>query len=441
MNPKSLQTLQTKALKLLVDISNSEVERTPSMRNLIISTIKNILDFPFKGDSHSFLAKIMVVFRDNPTNLEILELISLFLADCEKKKSMTINFFSKEFSYLENLDLFQLYFNFLHQMGSKLTSNEPLMDKYFLTLETLILKQKKPDRLNREYFLRLWNFICGNDFRMLKDKFSSFVVCNYTRFLHRFNIFPSFFSNSALEELLKLKHYYRNLPGGKPSEKNLRTNFKTNKSLFNQFLDDSQTSSEITIGIEEQILFKMLFIIENSVGSKPNLKLLSATLSDELFVTLAPLSDLKGYIELWYMVNFLSGTGILQEFLIKLFRFHDPNYALFYLESDFLNISKLDERQLSGKKKALVKKYKISQKKAKPKDPKSEKTLEDQIEKRRFQLCVQVIKNLKSAIEYDNQQIISNMLDLLQKYLLTSKGFLGQIELNLYDSSSLDQEM
>ena len=185
----------------------------------------------------------------------------------------------------------------------------------------------------------------------------------------------------------------------------------------------------------------MLFIIENSVGSKPNLKLLSSTLSDELFVTLVPLAELKGYTELWYMVNFLPRTEILQEFLIKLFRFHDPNYPVFYLESDFLSISKLDERQLSGKRKSLVKKYKITQKKAKSKDPKSEKAIESGIEKRRFQLCVQVIKNLKSAIEYDNQQIISNMLDLLVKYLLTSKGFLGQQELNLYNKSSINEKM
>jgi hypothetical protein len=441
MNPKSLQNLQTKALKLLVDISNSEVERSSSMRNLIISTIKSILDFPYKGDSHNFLAKILTVFRDNPTNIEILELISLFLTDCEKKKSMSINFFSKEFSYLENLDLFRLYYNFLYQMGPKLTRNGPLIDTFFLTLESLIMKQKKPNRLSKEYFLQLWNFICGNDFRLLKDKFSSFVVSNYTRFLYRFDIYPSIFSNSSLEKLLKLKNYYRNLPGGIPSERTMRENFHSKKNTNESTLEVSHIPTEITLGMEEQMLFKMLFLIENSVTSKPKIKLLSSTLSDELFVTLTELSDLKGYIELWYMVNFLPGTQILQEFLIKLFRFHDPQYPLFYLETDFLNIAKLDERQLSGKKKNLVKKYKITQKKSKPKEPKVEKTICDQIEKRRFQLCVQVIKNLKSAIEYDNQLIISNMLDLLQRYLLTSKGFLGQIEINLSDSSLLDEEM
>lgn len=411
------------------------------MRRLLISTIRQILDYPFKGDSHAFLSKILVVFKENPSNLEILELISLFLADCEKKKSIGINFFSKEFGYLENLDLFRLFYNFLHQMGPRVTENGPLLDRFFDTLSELILKQKKPDRLNRDYFLKIWSFVCGNNYGALKDKFSTFVVANYTRYIHRFSVFPGLFSNSSIDQLLKLKKYYLNLPGGTPSERDMRASFKSEQTLTKTSLEVSETETDVTLGVEEQQLFKMLFLIENSIGSKPQLKLLSATLSDELFVTLGPLVECKGYVELWYIVNFLPRTDILQEFLIKLFRFHDPNYALFFLESSNLSVSKLDERKLSGRKKALVKKYRISERKSRSRDPKSEKTPTKLIEKQRFELCVQVIKNLKSAIEYDNQVIIGNMLDLLYRYLFTSTGFLGQVDCDSLGRHQLDEDM
>lgn len=441
INPKSLQSLQTKALRLLVDISNSDVERTPDMRRLLIDTVREILEYPFKGDSHSFLSKILSAFQESPSNLEILELISLFLADCEKKKSIGINFFSKEFGYLEQLDLFQLFYNFLHRMGPRLTQNAPLLDRFFDTLGNLILKQKRPDRLNRDYFLKMWRFVCGNNFSILKDKFSSFVVANYTRYIHRFAIFPALFSNSSIEQLLKLKKYYLTLPGGTPSEQDMRASFKSGKALVTGPLHESQTEAEVTLGTEEQLLFKMLFLIENSVGSKPQLRLLSATLSDELFVTLGPLMDCKGYVELWYIVNFLPRTDILQEFLIKLFRFHDPNYALFFLESSNLSVSKLDERKLSGKKKTLVKKYRISERKSRSREENSDKSPTKLIEKQRFDLCVQVIKNLKSAIEYDNQSIIGNMLDLLYRFLFTGSGFLGQVNCDSHGRRLLDEKM
>lgn len=406
------------------------------MRRLLIATVREILDSPFKGDSHAFLSKVLATFQGAPTNLEILDLMALFLADCEKKKSIGINFFSKEFAYLESLDLFHLFYTFLHRMGARLAENGPLLDTFFAVLGSLVLKQKKSDRLNHACFLQMWKFVCGNDFRLLKDKFSSFVVAHYTRFVHRFSVFPQLFSKSAIEELLKLKQYYRGLPGGTPSEESLRASFRSGRRVT-----PAEPTGEVSLGPQEQLLFKLLFLIENSVGSKPNLKLLSATLSDELFVVLEPLKDFKGYVELWYIVNFLPRTAILQQFLLKLSRFQEPGYAVFFLESSNLSLSRLDERKLSGRKKALAKKYRAGERRSRAREAGAEKKPQELFETRRFALCKQIIQNLRSAFEYDNQAIVGNMLDLLLRFFFAGPGFLGQADCDGRGDCALDEDM
>ena len=300
---------------------------------------------------------------------------------------------------------------------------------FFSTLESLILKQKKPNELNKNYFLKIWKFTCGNDYIFLKDQFSSFVVRNYTKFIHIFAIFPSMFSVSALEEHLRLKEYYQKIPGGKPSEESLRKSFK-DQTPNKTFKDQTPNKPDNTppppkLDIHEQLLFKLLFLIVNSVGPSPNLKLLSSTLSDELFLNLVEVRDCIGYNELWYMINFFEGTECLQEFMIKLFRFHSQQYLLFYLSSSVRSLSKLEEKQLSSDKKGIVRKFKLFAKK--PKKAKGEEPSPiQQIEDRRFLLCKQAIHNLKSSIEYDNQTTTRNMLLLILRFLFSRKGFLGR---------------
>ena len=435
MNPKSLQTLQTKALKLLVEIANSDVERSPSMRKLVISTTREILDFPFKGDSHVFLNKVLRVFREGASNLETLDLVSLFLEVCERqKKSLGMGLFSKEFSYLDGVDLFRVFFDFLEQVGVRLTTDSLRLEKFFSTLESLILKQKKPDKLNEEYFFKMWNYVCGNDFFLLKDKFGSFVVSNYAKFLHRFKVFPQRFSASSLEDLLRLKRHFKRLPGGFLSEEKLRASLGRIEAV-------EEGPQEVHLGEEDQQLFKLLFLMENSVGAKPNLRLLSHTLSDELFVVVGDPRDCKGFEELWQMVNFFPRTGSLQEFLVKLFRFHSDNYALFFLKSASPNLAKLDEKQLSGNKRTLVKKYRLPDKKQKRGVKEKERSLSQEVEARRVQLYVQALKSLKTGLEYDNQEVVTNMLDLLFRVLVTGKGFLGEAEVDRQGKACLVPRM
>ena len=423
---------------MFVELINEDVERSEKMKSLLIVSVKDILEFPYKGDSREFLLKILKLFESRNSNEQILDLIDLFLKDCEKKKPIKTYFFEKEFGFLEKFDFFQLYYDFLVQIGHKIVHKPKVLDKFFFTLQKLILKQKKPEKLNLSYFYKLWKFIYGNNFPLLKDRFCSFIIDNYLRFIRNFDIFPSLYSQKSLEELSALKSFYLESPLQQVSSKDLSSEMQNQIPLKDVSIAENQIkSTEIVIkniqilGYDEQLLFKILFLIENSVTTEKKLKLLSNKLSDELFIVLQDLQSLKGITELWFIVKNISDVPDLQEFLIKLYRYYGYNNMLHYLKENSIaqNLTKLEEKGLTNEQKLMVRKYQLNQNQIKVKDVKAlGNPLMEMVEKRNFNLCNRIINNLKAGIEYDNKIVIQNMLLFLRKFLFTFIGFLGEAD-------------
>lgn len=432
-NSVKIETLQTKALRLMVELINGDVERSPEMLRLLVQTIERILKVPFKGDSQDLLLRVLRFFESSSSQLEILDLISLFLKDCESKKPIKSFIFGGAFSFLKNFDFLKLYYEFLSTYAIRLVQDESRVGLYFDTLETLLIKQNKLDDLNANYFLKIWKFICGNSFDVLKEKFHHFVISNYKKFLQRMGIFPFLFSKKSLEELASLKIFYAQAPPGSHSEEALRAFLKSEKTLP----DISMTGTDLTnlseqncpqvLGTSEQFLFRILFLLENCSCSPKKITLLSPNLSDELFVTLAELSNLKGFDELWHAVKFLPDTPHLKEFLLKLYRSSGFNHLVFPLEEGQINLTKLNLSQVPNSWKGVVQKYHISENSMQVNDLNSaDNPIQEIIKKKRFELCNRMINNLKSGIEFHNQIVIRNMLLLLRKFLVTNLGFLGE---------------
>lgn len=438
MNPKSLLKLQTKGLRLLVELINGDVERPESMRRLLVETIRRILAVPFKGDSQDLLMRVLRFFESSCSQLEILDLIDLFLRDCESKRSLKSYIFGREFSFLEKFDFLKLYFDFLSHFALRLVDDLPRLSLFFSTLENLLMKQARFDALNTGCFLKLWKFICGNHFQPLKQKFHEFVISNYSRFLQKLSIFPHLFSKKSLEELATLKLFYSQAPAGQHSEQALRSFMKHQERLP----DISMTGTDLgslserecpeVLGPSEQFLFRILFLLENhSIGK---LRLLSMNLSDEMFVSLCSLDELRGFPELWHAVKFLPQTDSLSEFLLKLYRCSGFNHLVFPLSEGERNLTKLAQSGLDRDQLRVVKKYYIRENQMQVQDHSSaDNPLQEIAEKKQFELCNKMINNLKSGIEHGNFIVIKNMLRLLRRFLFTGFGFLG------HKASALDK--
>ena len=467
MNPKSLEFLQTKALKMLVEIINGDVERSPEMMNTLLGSVRNILKFPYNGDYKEFLLKILKFFENGGRNIEILELIELFLSNSEGKSSLKGYFFKDSYSFLENFDFFRIYYDFLVSQGHLMVFNKTAIHRFFSSLETLIMKQRKPSKLNKPYFLKIFKFVYGNKYPLLKERFSDFIVENYMRFVRKFQLFPFLFSENFLHELHRVKQFYINTNAKRNNRSQLSIH-TSNPPLVKRGSHDSdmkepsvfdldaehdpaqpgpmqdltmidanpkeigvETKTSFDFGFDEQLLFKLIFLIENSIQKEPGVKLLSNTLSDELFVTMSDLKDLKGFKELWYIVQYIPRTGTLMEFLVKLYRNHCYTHLVYYLpEGKSPNLTDLNDKNLTSDQKESTKNYRLSKNLVKVKETGSaDNPLSKLVEKRFFELFNEMITKIKTGIEHQRQEVVQNILLMFRKVVLTFLGFLGEINI------------
>lgn len=445
--------MQSKTINLYIELLSGEIERSSSMKQLLVQSIKDIIELPFKGDPKIFLQKTLRIFESKNLNIELLDLINIFLDDFAAKKDPKFFAFSNQYDFLENFDLLRIFYEFLMMSGTRIVQNGEYLDLYFKILEKLIIKQKKFDKLNNFYLLKMWKVIFANQFLLLKDKFTSFLVRNYFKIFKRFNLFPYYFSSSMIKTITNLKSYYKKFDSQIRHLPESQTNINIAPPSQNELPDisiieadpsNNEDSMISPLDQEEQLLFKILFLIENSVGKNPKIKLLSEKLSDELFILLEDIDMCKGFKELWYICKNVQQVDDLHEFLIKLIRYQGYNHMIFYFndDTDMLNLTKLDEKKLNDKEKKIVTKYKLNDV---PKKKIENSSIDHPsmylFEKSLFNFCNQIINNLKYGIENDNDIIIKNMLLLFRNVFFTFNGFLGECDRFFDNKSTLSNQM